>query len=215
MKVASIKYKLNEGSTNDYLTKISHAMPYSNIVLGPEYSLINLNEEFIKNYFSSLSKKYPSTLIVPGTFLKEYDENSVSMVAPIFYKGELVDYVFKKSDIGDSKIASKIKGKELHSAKMSELDKMFKVNGKNVRIYICADQGRYDLESPDLELVTSSDLANGFHSYPTRDLDKRDIIISDSQEGQTKGLRYNPQKENKLEELIQKDFQDFSLFKTV
>ncbi|MFA5485060.1 MAG: hypothetical protein WC260_02310 [Candidatus Pacearchaeota archaeon] len=215
MKVASIRHKLDDGNIDNYLSKISSAMPYSNIVLGPEYSLISLKEDFIEEYFTSLSSKYPNTLIVPGTFLKEYDKDSVSMVAPIFYKGKLIDYVFKKSDIGDSKIANSVSGKELHTANMSELDKMFRFNGKNVRVYICADQGRYDLESPDLELVTSYDLANGFHSHPTRNLDKRSVIISDSQDGQTKGLRYNPEKDNKLEDLVKKDFQDFSLFKVI
>ena len=135
------------------------------------------------------------------------------MVAPIFYKGKLIDYIYKKSDIGDSKIAFDKTGKELHTAKIDELDKMFKLNGKNIRLYICADQGRYDLESPNIELVTSYDLASGIHTYPTKIKDRRDIIISDSQTGYGTGISYTPNQEKTLGNLIKKDFPDFSLFK--
>lgn len=214
MKIATIKHKHNEESSKDYLDKVSNAMPYSNIVLGPEYSLMDLKEDFIQDYFNSLSKKYPNTLIVPGTFLKNYDFSSVSMVAPIFYKGELQEYVFKKSDIGDSKIAKSLTDKELHTANIGELDKMFRVNGKNIRVYICADQGRYDLETPDIELIISYDLANGIHVHPMRNQDKRDIIITDSQVGQTKGFRYNPNAEKPLEVLLKKEFEDFDIYRS-
>ncbi len=211
MKVAAIKHDLSE-KVDQYFNTINEAASISDIVLGPEYALIDLSEDVIREKLSKISNRYKDTYIIPGTFLMNYSKDEVAMSAPIFYEGKFIDYILKKSDINDSQIALDRTGKRLHTANRSEMDKIFKKDSTSFRIYICADQGRYPLESTDLELITSYDLANGFHFHPSSVLEKRNIIGSDSQTRRTFGVNYNPSKSNVYSEIPHKELKNYTIF---
>ena len=151
----------------------------ADIFVAPEYywnaSNNNLNafstESFtnIREKLTSISRQYPDTLIIPGSFVI-IDEKNAKNISFVIKNGELIadlqgNQIYQKLDLDYEKKKFNLE-REWLSAGKGAFD--FTYNEWNIRLEICSDNGviKKGEWAPDLGIVIAANIGGKFCSTP-------------------------------------------------
>jgi len=182
-----MSYKVDKkNKVSNYLNLLNESLKHElDLVVGPEYSLsekmdlmLEVEAKKIRKDLRNLSKRYPSTTIIPGSmFLKEGTDNLVSR--SFVYQNEKEMFFDKQTGVEEISVAER---NGLHYKKESGRANTFNIGNKKAWLQICSDRSRKPENicfDSDLEIIISHDRNTGISggSYPEND---RYIMLSDS-----------------------------------
>jgi hypothetical protein len=141
------------------------------ILVGPEWSLMNNNVENEKPYSpgkfrDTLAKikdasRYSNTLIIPGTAVIHTKENKMYNILPVVYKGQIIFSTIKKADGGTSFFD--INNNYELIGEDYKIRNTFYWKGIKIGIEICADSGTLHEQGENnlnIQILSSSGVRN-------------------------------------------------------
>jgi len=209
MEINAVLHKVREGNLDSLVRKLKTAMALGpDIIIGPDYSLnpnpekvsSSKQKETIYNLICSISENSDS-LILPGTILYPINEHEVVCEAPVFLRGKILKSFFKERDNWERKLAEK----DGYSYRKGDSSKnKFDYLGKRIAVKICGDHGNQDVRGCNLEIILTYDSKAGFWLSVANDTFARKVIICDGYSPKAEAFDYDPNRNNKLTQIIGK-----------
>jgi len=206
MKISAISHKVGKEDSQEIHRKVAGALKFSDIVIGPDYAL-NCNPTKVSSsgyynnlisMYTSLSTKYPNTLIIPGTILHPINDREMVCEAPVFLNGKLNRQLWKDSDNGEVGLATRA---GFVYKRGSHENKQFEYKGKKIAVEICGDHGRQDVRGCDLEIILAYDKKAGLWLNASNDDFARKVVICDGYKPTIEAWDYNPERQPKQIEI--------------